>query len=469
MKKTLLLILAVATFTLGFSQSQELYAKSDTVYRFTLQQAIDYATEHNIQIINGQLDVKKAQWQIWQTTAMGLPQVNGNINYKQYPELPTQLMPNFISPVIYQVNMRDFGLTPTHPIDTTQTKMPVQFGSEYNGGWGITVNQLIFSGEYIVGLQAARIFKEMSEQKYQKTVRDLKASVEQSYVLLLIAYESKRILNETYQNTLKLKEKTEQLVASGMGEPTQVDQMNYVVYQLKNQLKTIERQEELAERLLKFQLGINFEDSLVLTTSLDELKSKLRLGDYLTDTFSIQQNIDYKLVATQEHLAKLDLRREEAKLLPKVAGFYTYSKNAMRDEFNFFDNTQPWFKTELFGFQVDIPLWGSGSKIASISQKKIDYLKAQNTRQMMEQQLSIQYLQARTNFVNAYERLLNEQENIRLTKKIYEDTKTKYLNGAASSLELTQAQNQYLQAEGNYYNAMMDLIKAKTELEKFLN
>ncbi len=468
MNKALAVIFAMLLMGQAFTQPTEPVPQNDTVYRFSLDDAINYALEHNVQIINGKLDVKKAKWQIWQTTAMGLPQVKGNISYKQYPELPTQLMPNFIAPVIYQVNMQNFGLQPVVPLDTANNKIPVQFGSEYNASWGIQVNQLIFSGEYIVGLQASRIFKELTEQKYQKSVRDLKASVEQSYVLLLIARESKRILDETYENTLKLKENTEQLVASGMGEPTQVDQMNYVVYQLENQIKTIDRQEKLAERLLKFQLGLNFDDSLVLTTSLDELKNKFKLGDYLNDTFSIRQNIDYKLVLTQEHLAKLDLRREETKLLPKVMGFYTYSKNAMRDQFNFFDNTQPWFKTELFGFQVDIPLWGSGSKIASISQKKIDYLKAQNTREMMEQQLNIQYLQARTNFINAYERLLNEERNIELTKKIYEDTKIKYLNGAASSLELTQAQNQYLQAEGNYYNALMDLVKAKTELEKFL-
>ncbi len=461
-------ILVTAIFAILLFQAKSQMPVQDTVYRMSLQEAIDYASQHNLQVINGQLDIKKARWQIWQTTAMGLPQANASLQYTQYPSLPTQLMPNFLSPVITQVNMQVFGLQPVAPLPDPNEKIPVQFGSKYNAQWGITVNQLIFSGEYLVGLYAARIFKQLAEENYMKTLRDLKASVEQSYVLVLIAQESKRIMQKSYQNTLELKKNTDNLVASGMADQIQADQMNYLVSQMENQLRSVDRQYQLALRLLKFQLGLDMDDSLVLTSNIDDVISNIKLGDYLDTSYSVQQNIDYRLIMTREQLARLDMRREQAKLLPQVAGFFTYSKNAMRDEFNFFDNNQEWFKTSMFGLKVQMPLWGSGSKIASIQQKKMDYIKAQNTREMMGQQLKIQYRQAVYNFVNAYERMLNEKNNIDLTRKIYENTRAKYLSGAASSLELTQAQNQYLQAEGNYYKAMMDLIKAKTDLDKFI-
>ncbi len=466
MKKTIVLILIFAV-NLAFGQDS-LYKQTDSVLSFSLEQAQEYALKHNIQIINSKLDVKKAKWQIWQTTAIGLPQVNAQVDYKQYPSLPTQLMPNFLSPVIYEINMRDFGLQPIAPPPSPNEKIPVHFGSKYNGGWGVTVSQLIFNGQYFIGLEAAKIFKQLSEQNEQKTERDLKASIEQSYVLLLIAQKSVQVIEQTLQNNQALLQKTQQLVTSGMAQSTQVDQMKYMIFTLENELKMLKRQEKLAQRLLKFQLGLSFNDSIVLTTSLDQILNKLRLGDYLNPGYSPEHDIDYKIILTREQLAKLDLRREEAKLLPVVTGFYSYSKNAMRDEFDFFDSGKPWFKTALFGIQIKIPLWGSGAKIASIEQKKIDYLKIQNTRQMMEQQLNIKYLQTRDNFINAFERMLNAKQNISLTKKIYQDTKQKYLAGAASSLELTQAQNQYLKAVGNYYSSLMDLIKAKSELEKLI-
>ncbi len=462
----------IVTLILLASALPMIAQQSDTteqqVISLSLQEALDYAVKHNYTILNADLDVKKAKWQIWQTTAMGLPQVNGSVKYQQYPDIPTQLMPNFIAPAVYQINTESFGLQPIAPPPDPNSKFPVQFGSEYNMSWGVSVNQLIFSGEYIVGLQASRIFKDLAETNKEKSVRDLRASVEQTYVLALIALESERIIKETYNNTVDLRDKTKQLIEAGMGEPTQLDQMNLVLTQLDNQLKSIERQTDITLRLLKFQLGIDFQDSLVMTTTLDDLVQNMKLGDVINRDFSLQKNLDYKLVMTQEELKKLDMRREEAKMLPQVMGFYTYSKNAMRDEFNFQDPDQPWYKTSFYGVQINIPIFGSGSKIASVAQKKIEYDKAQNNRAMMEQQLNIQYQQALNGFINAYEKMLNSQHNINLAQKVYENTKIKYQNGSASSLELTQAQNQYLQAQGDYYSAMMELVKAKTDLDKLV-
>jgi outer membrane protein TolC len=45
----------------------------------------------------------------------------------------------------------------------------------------------------------------------------------------------------------------------------------------------------------------------------------------------------------------------------------------------------------------------------------------------------------------------------------------KYKQGTASSLELTQANSQYLQAENNYVTALMNLLQTRVALEKLLN
>jgi outer membrane protein TolC len=45
----------------------------------------------------------------------------------------------------------------------------------------------------------------------------------------------------------------------------------------------------------------------------------------------------------------------------------------------------------------------------------------------------------------------------------------KYRQGVASSLDLTQANTLYLQAENNYVNALMNLFQSKVALDKLLN
>jgi len=442
--KTILTLLAV--FYSSFLFSQE-----DSVLHFTVQEAQEYAIENNIEIINKGLDIKKAKWQIWETTSIGLPQVSGTVEYQQFPEIPTQLLPNFLDP-------------------TSDEKMEMKFGNEFNLSWGITATQLLFSGEYFVGLQASRIYKELSTKDLEKSVIDLNATIKQSYYLVLITEQSTNTLEGSFANIVKIREETEALQKAGMVDKSQLDQIKFTELTLKNQIMSMERQVALTRRLLKFQLGIDLKDTIVLTENLEQIIATQDFNSYIISDFSVQSNIDYNMMQTQENLARLDMRRSQSKCLPTVSAFYSYSEKAMRDEFDF-SNTDdnPWFPTSLFGINVSVPIFGSGQRYAQIQQKKISLYQVQNSKLNIEQALTVQYSEAKNKYINAYETNLNDKENIRLAESIYNDTQIKYKNGTASSMELTQAQNQYLNAQAQYFNSLMNLLKEKSNLDKLTN
>ena len=64
------------------------------------------------------------------------------------------------------------------------------------------------------------------------------------------------------------------------------------------------------------------------------------------------------------------------------------------------------------------------------------------------------------------ERYQNEKENMELAEKILERTTTMHKEGMASSLQLTQANDQLLTTRANYYSAMFEFITAKNNLDK---
>ncbi len=449
--------------------SSQIFAQSDTVLQLSVSEAQEYAMENNIEIINKEFDIKKAKWKIWETTAIGLPQVNGSVEYQQFPDIPTTLMPNFIAPAVVGTNMQYFGLTPIAPIPESGEMIEMQMGSEYNLNWGVTATQLLFSGEYFVGLQASRIYKELSTQSLEKSVIDLKSTVKQSYYLVLITEQSTNILDASFANIVKIREETEALHKAGLIEKSQLDQIKYTELSLQNQISSMKRQVVFTRRLLKFQLGIDLNDSIVLTENLEQIINTQDFSTYIISDFSAQSNIDYNMVQTQENLTKLDMRRSQSSMLPTVSAFYSYSEKAMRDEFNFADTDENWFPTSVIGVNVQIPIWGSGQRYAQIQQKKIELYKVQNQKSNLEQALTIQYSEAKNKYITAYETNLNNKENIKLTKSIYNDTQIKYKSGVASSLELTQAQNQYLNAEAQYFNSLMNLLNEKNNLDKLTN
>lgn len=440
-------------------------AQPDSVYRFSLSQAIEFSIENNLSLKNKDMEVRKARWKIWETTAVGLPQINGSVQYKNYPDVPTQLMPNFIMPAVIGVNTQYYGLIPIKPLPQGEDKLPVQFGSEHNADWGISISQLIFSGEYFVGLRASRTYKYLSEQNLEKAKIELKAAVEQAYYLALIAKQSLKILKQNHSNIEKLSENTKKMVEIGVSDQSQADQIRILELNLKNQISALKRQEHLTELMLKFQIGANPQDSIILTDKIEDIIKTIG-QDFIDVQFDLKENIDYKLMNTQIELKELEMRQMQSRILPTVTGFYSYSKNAMRNEFDFFDKDKEWFKTSLWGIKLEVPIFSSGQRYAKIQQKRIDVFEAKNQQELIKQQLDIQFVKAKNDFINAYENLVNQQENLNLSEKIYNDAQKKYLQGTTSNMELTQIQNQYLQAEVSYYQTLITLMNLKADIEK---
>ncbi|MCK4699678.1 MAG: TolC family protein, partial [Bacteroidales bacterium] len=289
-------------------------AEGDEKRAFSLEEAQSFAIENNLNIKNAKADVRIARKKIWETTAFGLPQVNGSVNYTDNLSLATVLIPNF------------FEGNPDEMIE-------VQFGTQHNASASLTANQLIFSGPYIVGLMAAKVYKQISLQNLEKTEIDIKELVTRNYYLVLLTEETKRILVKNYQNTEKTYLETRAMFEQGFVEETDVDQLKVTLTTLNNSINSMERQEKLSRNMLKFQMGLDLEASVSLSDSLYGILGEINLQPLAVNNFNIDNNIDYNIIETQVELASLDLKREKTEYFPNLSVTYMNNWNAMRDKF----------------------------------------------------------------------------------------------------------------------------------------
>lgn len=432
---------------------------------FSLKQAQDHAIKNSYLVKNALADREIARKTIWETTAMGLPQVSGAVNYQNMVDVPTMLLPDFLTPVVVGVNKGLFGLDPIAPVPETEF-FPVQFGARHNADWGITATQLVFSGEYIVGLQASRIFYGLSEKALVRTQHEIMESVAKSYYLVLVAEESYKILQEMVVNTAAIRREMEAMLEVGFIEDTDVDQMLLMEASLQNTMNNLSTQVEIAQRLLKFQMGVNLSDPVELTDNLSDVLNIDEVMQIMLKDFQPSSNIDYQLMQSQEDLAEMNLRRYNSSYLPSVAAFATYSKSAMRNKFDIFDTDQDWFPTTIVGVSINIPVFSSGMRMAQASKARLELEKARTVKTQVSEGLRLNYQQALLSLKTAHDNYLTEKKNLELSEKIYNKTTIKYREGVASSLELTQVQNQLLTTQTNYFRAMVDMLNAKAELEK---
>jgi outer membrane protein TolC len=429
-KKSLIVLLLImeAGFILNSAQEE---------LSLSLVEAQQYALEFNKVVRNAELAVDAAREVVRESVAMGLPQVEANVDYS-----------NFLGA---EIEIK-FGE------DAPVTRIPFKPTSNL----ALTVGQLVFSGSYIVGLQTARLYRELAESGYEKTAIDIREQVAGAYYTVLVAEESYEIIMKNLENIKDVYEKTSALYSVGMAEVTDVDQMAVQVTSLENAARSAERQIELSYNLLRLQLGVDVESRLRLTDNLDGILLQIDFEATLAEQFDLKDNIDYQMMNTRQLMSKKQVDLEKMNYLPTISGFYNRTQKILRPDF---DMTPP----NLVGLQMNVPIFSSGSRKARLDQARITYETIQNEMALLTDQLLIQEKQYRYNLSTGLELYKSQRENVEVSQRVYNSINLKYQQGLVSSLDLTTANNNYLQAESSYINALIQLLNAQLELDKLLN
>ncbi|MBK7224399.1 MAG: TolC family protein [Saprospiraceae bacterium] len=146
-KQFIIFILATLPF-LGYSQQ-----------RFSLEEAVQRAQKSNGRLNIQKLDAVDAEHQLKEYYAIGMPKLSGGVSYNYFLDIPTNILPDFISPSIYGILIKE-NLIPSKPIDFG-SGVPVQFGTKNNLTAKLDLSALIFDGSFFVGLKAQQLYREL--------------------------------------------------------------------------------------------------------------------------------------------------------------------------------------------------------------------------------------------------------------------------------------------------------------------
>jgi len=409
-------------------------------HEFTVSEAQQFALQNNANVQNAKLDVVAAKKKVWETTAIGLPHVNASYNYQHIPgDLPTFMFP------AQDGSMQEVAL-----------------GVKNSATYDITVTQLIFSGEYIVGLQASRTYKMLSQTNLVKSEKDIKESIAQSYYTILVLERNSKLIDSSLLNLEKLYSETLAMAKSGFLEETSADQILVTLNTLKNSSDVVKKQVELSYKFFKILMGLNLEDTVILKEKLDDILNIEAGKELLVQTFNLTNNVDYQLLETQEKLMDLSVKREMSTFLPTVSAFYMYQDKTNKADFDFTINN-------IVGVGVNIPIFASGQKLSKVSQAKIELEKTRNTKNQISESLRMSFDQARFDLEATLNKYETQKLNVDLSFKIYNNTLIKYKQGMASSMDVSQAHSQYIESNSNYTTTVLELLNAKLALQNLLN
>lgn len=433
---------------------------------FTIKEAQEYALQNSKTYKNAQADVQIADAQIKEARGAGLPKVEGTVDY----------MTNFG----YELEF-NFGGGDTEPPEIDYTKL--DFGDYeilkliegMSGGMGgtsikmtdqasanVQISQLIFSGQYWVGLEMAKLGKQIREKSLTATAIEVKEQVKNASYLILVTRELLKVIQQNEENLKEIYQHTKNLYDAGMAELTDVDQIKINISQLANSKRAMERNLQLNFNMFRMVLGLDPSTQVELNEELGSILSELDKQFTPAPDFNPDNNINYQLLAMQEKIGEKSLTMQKWSYAPTLVGFYNYKEKILRSQFDMSPN-------HAAGFTMSIPIFSGGSKNAQLSQARIELEKTVRTKELLKEQLELQNNQLTFNLTSAYENYKTQAENVEVAQRVFDSMKNKYQEGMISSLELTQANANYLQAENNYVSSMLELLRAQLDLDKLNN
>ena len=399
----------------------------------SLAEAQDYAVETNRSLKNASLAVQKAYAQRWQTIASMLPSADLSWGY-------TSMMG-------YKMN---FG------------GMPIEMPD--NGTLGITAAVGI-NGQAIVGALLNNVAIDMQKLNLQQSEDNLRANIKTSYASVLVLQNVVTLLESSLANIEQMAEMTQRSVDVGAAEQTTADLIKVRVNTLKNNINANLRSTQLALNALKVLLDVPAETELVLTSTLEDFLSAEAVVALLGNDFILENNLNYQLLEKNVELAKKNVHMAGWAYGPTVALAYQYNQKDYFGKKEGLNMTPP----NAVSLNISMPLWSSGKRAAGVVEKKIALEEARNTFAETANNLGIQNEQLRYNLQNGYETYINEKDNMDVTQRVFESTTNKFNQGAASNLDLVNASNDLITAQSSYVQAVLTLVNAQVELEKFLN
>ena len=437
-------ILQVLFFGLSVMQAQ------DFPEAVTLEEAIEFGLENNRNIINANLEVQKAYKEKWKTIATGLPQLSARADYQNFIELPTSLIPA----QFFGGNDGEFA--------------EVQFGTPQTMSAGITLNQLIFDGSYVVGIEATKVYLDASKNILEKTVLEIRKNIVNSYFSVLLVRANVGFLEKNRDNLNNNLTELIQLFKNGFDEEQSVEQLRLTLSSVESQLRYAQNMERTTLNMLKLLLGFPTASPLFLSDSLEVLTTP-DLFQISDENFKTENNIDIKIAENNLLSESLLYRYERSKSLPRISAFLNGNYTGNSESFTFTNVDQKWFGASLFGVQLQVPIFSSLKRRASSQKAKISVSQARSLLKETKERIFIETQAASNKYKLAIENYFTAKENLALANRIKDKNQIKYFEGMVGSFELRQAQLQLYSAQNNYLKAIQSVVQKKIGLETLLN
>lgn len=452
----------------------------------SLADCIQFGLDNHPDIKSAQLQQKDADWRIKENLASGLPQLSASVSYSGFIQrggLPSGALSfggggGSIDQNASYYQTLEQRLGGSDGVEALGQFLGAAFASDpdskiyfnpvHSVSGTVAYNQLIFNNTYLLGLRAARFYRQYVDDQLAVARQTVRNKVTDAYLPALLISENLSILDKNISNLEKIYKDTKEINKAGFAEQLDVDRLELSLSTLRSERGNLARQREIVVNALKFTMGMPVGTEISLSDDVPALLAASGEAD-LTTPPNFMARPEYQLLLKGRELSGLQVDMFRKPWMPTVAGFAQWQPGyqggfGTKGSSSF--NNWYYISSAVAGISVSVPIYdGGGSK----AQKERAIITAQTVdiqKQMLENAITLELDAARKQYLNAQERVANQEKNLALAQRIYDTTQTKYKSGVGSSFEVTQSESGLYSAQQGLLQARYDLLSAKMAIKK---
>ena len=380
-------------------------------------------------------------------------------------EVAGKLMPelNWVSSYSRAIKKQTMAMTLPEGTNTIKVGMDNSYNS------GVDLNLPIFAPALYRSMKLSSQDIVLALEKYRASKVDLINEVTKSFLQVLLAQDSYRVLQKSYdQAQVNFSIVLNKFNAGLVSEYDKI-RADVQVRNLKPAVVSSQNAIRLSIMQLRVVIGLSDDVQVAAIGGLKDYESELA-----TDTFkklysqrsiNLTSNTDLRQIDISEKISEQSIKLEKTNFMPSISASLNYSYVCLSDDFNM--KYYQWNPTSVFGVTLVVPLFNA-SNLPRVKQARIQLAQLQQNKINLQRQLYMQANSYLDNMMASVEQIDSNAEGVKEADKGREIARKMYEVGRGTILDLNDSEVAYTQAELAYNQSIYDYVVAKSEYNRII-
>ncbi len=468
MKRLLFISILSLSAAVGLS-AQETETQTDTASSpkiITLEQALQIAVSENASVKVADMEVERSGYERKGTYASLFPQIDGSAAYQRTIKKQVMYM---------DFDMSSMGGGSASGADTGSSSTEDSSASSASGfevgrwnTWsaGVSASMPLVNAQLWESLRVSGQSVELAVEKARSSRLETVNQVKQAYFSCLLAKQAFEVYKSVYENALENLNQTQRKYNAQRASDLDLARAKTTLANAVPNVYDSESSVILSLWQLKAVMGVSLDENIDIAGSLEDYGDSMLYDYEQSEGLSLENNSTLRQLGIQAEQLAATVRMQQYAYLPSLALSFSYSLNAMTNDFKF--SEYKWSPYSYVGISLSVPIFSGGKRLNDVRQAKVQRAELSVQREESERQIRISIRQYLNKMETAMKSKGSAESALESAQKAYDIASRSYEVGRSTLTELNDAQLALTQAQLTYSQAIYNFVSAKASLEGVL-